>query len=31
MEGLQDAAKELDKGFVETLRILARVLSGGQV
>jgi|TARA_R110000744_G_scaffold298302_1_gene407996 hypothetical protein len=25
------AAKELDKGFVETLRILARVLSGGQV
>ena len=25
------AAKELDKGFVETLRILARELSGGQV
>jgi|TARA_B110000977_G_scaffold181318_1_gene241851 hypothetical protein len=25
------AAKELDKGFAETLRILARELSGGQV
>ena len=25
------AAKELDKGFQETLKILARELSGGQV
>ena len=25
------AAKELDKGFLETLQILARELSGGQV
>jgi hypothetical protein len=25
------AAKELDKGFADTLKILARELSGGQV